>query len=129
MQEFPNTCSCSCYTFPLVPLKTLQSVLFTSIKVLPHRLTKTFWLIRASNDIIINFNFRTKILRTETIIIIIVSYSFFLNSEGCIHVHPKDLKKINEILDEMGVVTHKNPFGKQPYPYTPQGILSIEQID
>lgn len=51
------------------------------------------------------------------------------NSEGCIHVHPKDLKKINEILDEMGVVTHKNPFGKQPYPYTPQGILSIEQID
>ncbi|XP_068731715.1 uncharacterized protein [Montipora capricornis] len=51
------------------------------------------------------------------------------NSLGCIHVHPSALKKINELLDKMGVVIHKNPFGKKPYPYTPQGILSVEQID
>ncbi|XP_078349810.1 uncharacterized protein LOC144634662 isoform X2 [Oculina patagonica] len=52
------------------------------------------------------------------------------NSHGCIHVHPRDMDKINNILvKELGVVIHKNPFGENPYPYTPQGLLSIDQID
>ena len=41
-----------------------------------------------------------------------------------------DLLKIDNILvNELGVVVHTNPFGKNPYPYTPQGLLSVEQID
>lgn len=52
------------------------------------------------------------------------------NSLGCIHVHPTDLHTIDDILvHKLGVVVHKNPFGENPYPYVPQGILSIEQID
>ena len=53
-----------------------------------------------------------------------------LNSDGCIHVHPMDLSKIDDILvNQLGVVIHKNPFGKKKYPYIPQGLLSVEQID
>lgn len=51
------------------------------------------------------------------------------NSLGCIHVHPTDLKNIDDILvHKLGVVIHKNPFEENPYPYVPQGILSVEQI-
>ncbi|RMX44929.1 hypothetical protein pdam_00020672 [Pocillopora damicornis] len=51
------------------------------------------------------------------------------NSHGCIHVHPTDLKNIDDILvHKLGVVIHKNPFEENPYPYVPQGILSVEQI-
>lgn len=41
-----------------------------------------------------------------------------------------DLYKIDDILvNQLGVVMHKNPFGKKKYPYIPQGLLSVEQID
>jgi len=54
--------------------------------------------------------------------------SFFSN--GCIHAHPSDQKKVVEILTkDLGVEIRKNPFGSLPYPYQPQGLLSIEQID
>lgn len=46
------------------------------------------------------------------------------------HVHPDDMKKIDDILiRELNVKANENPFGKMPYPYPCQGILSIEQID
>lgn len=54
---------------------------------------------------------------------------FMPNSEGCIHAHPDDLKTIDNILkDELGVKVRPNPFGKLPYPYQPQGLLSVEEI-
>ncbi|XP_031568278.1 uncharacterized protein LOC116302981 [Actinia tenebrosa] len=52
------------------------------------------------------------------------------NSNGCIHAHPTDLQKVDEILTkDLGVTVRSNPFGTIPYPYQPQGLLSIEQID
>ena len=48
------------------------------------------------------------------------------NSHGCMHAHPADIKLISEILTEkLGVKVHENPFGKLPYPFEPQGLLSI----
>ena len=46
------------------------------------------------------------------------------------HVHPDAMKKIDEILqNDLNVTANKNPYGKLPYPYSCQGILSIQQID
>lgn len=53
---------------------------------------------------------------------------FFIDSDGCIHVHPDDLKTIDQILKKLGVIERQNTFGKLPYPYKPQGLLSIEEI-
>ena len=55
-------------------------------------------------------------------------YSF--GSNGCIHVHPDTQKKIVQILvEDLGVVVRRNTFRKRPYPYVPQGLLSIDQIE
>jgi len=51
------------------------------------------------------------------------------NSHGCVHGHPEDIDAVWQLLVSMGVEIRKNPFGQQPYPYIPQGILSIEQLD
>ncbi|XP_028416680.1 uncharacterized protein LOC114540871 [Dendronephthya gigantea] len=52
------------------------------------------------------------------------------NSNGCLHVHPDSMKRIDEILQkDLHVKANENPFGKLPYPYPCQGIMSIEQID
>lgn len=51
------------------------------------------------------------------------------NSNGCVHAHPEDQKKITDILLSIGVEANKNPFGKLPYPFKTQGIVSVEQID
>ena len=52
------------------------------------------------------------------------------NSHGCFHVYPNDMKTIVDILmKQLGVINRKNPFGRLPYPYEPQGIMSIEQVD
>jgi len=51
------------------------------------------------------------------------------NSHGCIHGHPEDIKKVWKILVSIGVRVRPNTDGKLPYPYVPQGILSLEQID
>lgn len=51
------------------------------------------------------------------------------NSHGCIHAHPDDVKQIWNILVSIGVQVRPNTGGKLPYPYTPQGILSVELID
>ena len=52
------------------------------------------------------------------------------NSLGCIHCSPDDMKNVVDILhNKLGVVVNDNPFGKLPYPYKPQGLIAIEQID
>ena len=44
-------------------------------------------------------------------------------------MHPDVQKEIVRILvEKLGVVVRENPFGKNPYPYKPQGLLSIVQI-
>jgi hypothetical protein len=49
------------------------------------------------------------------------------DSHGCIHAHPEDIKTVWQILvNELDVKVHKNTDGKLPYPYEPQGLLSIE---
>ncbi len=51
------------------------------------------------------------------------------NSAGCVHIHPEDCKKIAEILvDKLGVEIRKNPGGARPYPFIPQGLISIEEV-
>ena len=51
------------------------------------------------------------------------------DSDGCIHVHPDDLDRINTILTtQLGVVVHNNTFSSKDYPYSPQGIISVQQI-
>ena len=47
------------------------------------------------------------------------------NSHGCIHAHPADIKFIAQVLQSIGVVAHENPFGQRPYPFRPQGLLSV----
>jgi len=51
------------------------------------------------------------------------------NSHGCVHAAPEDIKAVWEILVSIGVQVHQNTFGKLPYPYPTQGLLSIELID
>lgn len=51
------------------------------------------------------------------------------NSHGCVHAAPEDIKAVWEILVSIGVVVHQNTFGKLPYPYPTQGLLSIELLD
>jgi len=51
------------------------------------------------------------------------------NSEGCVHTYPNNVFMIWQILVSMGVQVRNNTFGKLPYPYKAQGIVSVEQID
>jgi hypothetical protein len=52
------------------------------------------------------------------------------DSYGCLHAHPADIEKIWHILvDKLGVQLRQNTNGKLPYPYKPQGLLSVEQLD
>uniref|UniRef100_A0A7M5V8T5 Peptidoglycan binding-like domain-containing protein n=2 Tax=Clytia hemisphaerica TaxID=252671 RepID=A0A7M5V8T5_9CNID len=51
------------------------------------------------------------------------------NSNGCVHVHPSVQREIVDRLFMLGVIANENPFGKLPYPYRIQGIVSVEQID
>jgi len=52
------------------------------------------------------------------------------DSSGCLHAHPDDIKRISDILvNKLGIVAHENPLGKLPYPFQPQGIISIQLVD
>lgn len=51
------------------------------------------------------------------------------NSEGCIHAHPDDIHLIWKMLAGIGVQVRKNPYGELPYPFKPQGLISIELVD
>ena len=49
------------------------------------------------------------------------------NSAGCVHSWPEGIKDIAEVLKGLGVVARPNPGGVLPYPYKPQGLLSVWQ--
>lgn len=52
------------------------------------------------------------------------------NSDGCIHIHPTEVKTIADILiNQLGVEMRVNSNGTLPYPYSPQGLISIQQFD
>jgi len=51
------------------------------------------------------------------------------NSEGCIHLWPESCFYIWKTLVSIGVEVRTNTEGDLPYPYEPQGIISIEQVD
>jgi hypothetical protein len=51
------------------------------------------------------------------------------NSAGCIHAHPTDIERIYKELTKIGVVANENPFSGQNYPYEPQGIAIVQQMD
>lgn len=46
------------------------------------------------------------------------------------HAWPESIKTVWQILvNDLGVVVNPNTNGALPYPYKPQGLLSIQQID
>jgi len=51
------------------------------------------------------------------------------NSDGCIHTWPTYCDRVWQILVGLGAQIRTNTMGQLPYPYTSQGIISIEQID
>ena len=51
------------------------------------------------------------------------------NSAGCLHAHPNDIERIYKELTKLGVVANNNPFSGQNYPYEPQGIAIVQQMD
>eukprot|EP00003_Mantamonas_plastica_P003568 TRINITY_DN1280_c0_g2_i1.p1 TRINITY_DN1280_c0_g2~~TRINITY_DN1280_c0_g2_i1.p1 ORF type:complete len:325 (-),score=59.27 TRINITY_DN1280_c0_g2_i1:100-1074(-) len=51
------------------------------------------------------------------------------NSHGCVHGHPMDIKAVFNILTErLGVKVNQNTDGALPYPYKPQGVVSVELV-
>jgi hypothetical protein len=51
------------------------------------------------------------------------------DSAGCVHAHPNDIERIYNALTKIGVVAHENTFSGQSYPYEPQGIAVVQQMD
>lgn len=52
------------------------------------------------------------------------------DSHGCVHAWPDAIENVWHILvDKLGVEVRNNTFGQLPYPYVPQGLLSVEQFD
>eukprot|EP01138_Halocafeteria_seosinensis_P008694 gb/GECG01008886.1/.p1 GENE.gb/GECG01008886.1/~~gb/GECG01008886.1/.p1 ORF type:complete len:324 (+),score=26.69 gb/GECG01008886.1/:1-972(+) len=52
------------------------------------------------------------------------------NSAGCIHAWPDSIKTVWQLLvNKCNVTVHENTGGKQPYPYSPQGLLAVENVD
>ena len=52
------------------------------------------------------------------------------NSFGCVHVWPENIRAIFQLLtQQLHVEVRPNTNGLLPYPYEPQGLLSIEQDD
>lgn len=51
------------------------------------------------------------------------------NSEGCIHAWPASIERVWHTLVGLGVQVRPNTDGKLPYPYKPQGLLSVALID
>jgi hypothetical protein len=51
------------------------------------------------------------------------------NSEGCIHSWPQNIYNVWQLLLSLGVQVRNNTNGALPYPYKPQGLLSVELVD
>jgi len=50
------------------------------------------------------------------------------NSDGCIHTWPEMCAEVWNRLISIGVEARTNTDGKLPYPYSPQGLISIEEV-
>jgi hypothetical protein len=50
------------------------------------------------------------------------------NSHGCIHAWPQSIRRVWQTLIQHGVHVNKNVGGAIPYPYQPQGLLSLVQL-
>lgn len=51
------------------------------------------------------------------------------NSHGCVHSWPQSIKRVWEILTgDLGVEVRQNTNGRLPYPYRPQGLVSVELV-
>jgi hypothetical protein len=50
------------------------------------------------------------------------------NSSGCLHAHPEDIQRVYQLLLGLGVQVRQNPFSGKNYPYSPQGLCSIELV-
>ena len=48
---------------------------------------------------------------------------------GCVHSHPEHVERIYKALVGLGVTVNPNTFSGKAYPYKPQGIAVIQQID
>uniref|UniRef100_A0A7S2SAX5 Peptidoglycan binding-like domain-containing protein n=1 Tax=Rhizochromulina marina TaxID=1034831 RepID=A0A7S2SAX5_9STRA len=51
------------------------------------------------------------------------------NSDGCLHAHPDDVDAIWQALVALGVQINDNPYSSKDYPYTPQGLISVELVE
>lgn len=51
------------------------------------------------------------------------------NSDGCLHLHPKDIERIYRELLRIGVTVNDNPFSGKEYPYKPQGVAVITLVE
>jgi len=51
------------------------------------------------------------------------------DSHGCVHAYPEDIRIVWKQLVAIGVEVHENTNGAMPYPYIPQGLLSVELVD
>ncbi|KAJ8603297.1 hypothetical protein CTAYLR_006971 [Chrysophaeum taylorii] len=51
------------------------------------------------------------------------------NSDGCIHVVPEDADRIWQALVSIGAQVRPNPYTSANYPYTPQGLISVIDIE
>lgn len=50
------------------------------------------------------------------------------NSLGCIHAWPEDIAAVAAALTALGVEVRPNTGGALPYPFRPQGLLSVEEV-
>ena len=51
------------------------------------------------------------------------------NSNGCVHAWPASIEAVWHTLVGLGVQVRPNTNGALPYPYAPQGLLSVELVD
>jgi hypothetical protein len=52
------------------------------------------------------------------------------NSAGCVHSYLPSIEHIwRTLVDVCGVVANKNVGGATPYPYKPQGIVAVYNVD
>lgn len=51
------------------------------------------------------------------------------NSEGCVHAHPEAVQAIWQKLRALGVAVRNNTQGRRPYPYVPQGLAAVYEVD
>ena len=52
------------------------------------------------------------------------------NSDGCVHTYPANVAALwQALVHTCGVQVRDNPGGAQPYPYKPQGLIEVYNVD